>query len=55
MPALKWFSDGTSPPAVLKSLDETGRLLAREGWCYQNVQAILDAEAATGRPADLPS
>ena len=53
MPVLKWFSDETNPPPVLKSLDETRRLLAREGWCYQHVQAILVAidqyaEAATG-------
>jgi hypothetical protein len=46
------ITDETNPPPVLKSLDETRRLLTREGRCYHHVQAILVvtdqyAEAAT--------
>jgi hypothetical protein len=29
-----------SPP-VMMALDEARRLLARGGWCYQHVQAIM--------------
>jgi hypothetical protein len=52
MPA-RWFVDETDPPPVLKALDEARRHLAREGWCYRHVQAIMVAidqyaEAATG-------
>jgi hypothetical protein len=47
------ITDETNPPPVLKSLNETRRLLTREGWCYHHVQAILVAidqyaEAAAG-------
>ena len=49
----RWFVDETDPPPVLKALDEVRRHLAREGWCYRHVQAIMVAidqyaEAATG-------
>jgi hypothetical protein len=42
-----------NPPSVLKALDEARRHLAREGWCYRHVQAIMVAidqcaGAATG-------
>jgi hypothetical protein len=50
---MRWFVDETDPPPVMKALDEARRQLAREGWCYRHVQAIMVAidqyaEAATG-------
>ena len=36
----KSFEDETNPPAFLKALNETRHLATREGWCYQQVQAI---------------
>jgi len=37
----KYFQDDTNPPPWIKSLAEVRRLAAREGWCYQHVQAII--------------
>ena len=37
----KYFQDEANPPAWLKALAETRRLVEREGWCYQHVQAIM--------------
>jgi hypothetical protein len=49
----RWFVDETNPRPVPKALDEARRHLAREGWRYQHVQAIMVAidqyaEAAIG-------
>jgi hypothetical protein len=49
----KYFQDEANPPPWIKSLAEVRRLAAREGWCYQHVQAIIVsidqyAEAALG-------
>jgi hypothetical protein len=38
---LKYFQDEPDPPPWLKALAEVRRLAAREGWCYQHVQAII--------------
>lgn len=48
----KWYDESVTDP-WLKSLAETRRLAARQGWCYQYVQALIVAidqyaEAATG-------
>ena len=50
---MRWFDNEKEPSAFLKGLEETRRLATREGWCYQNVQAIIVAidqyaEAASG-------
>jgi hypothetical protein len=50
---MRWFVDETDPPPVMKALDEERHQLAREGWCYRHVRAIMVAidqyaEAATG-------
>jgi hypothetical protein len=50
--APQYFDESTAD-AWLKSLNETRHLAARQGWCYQHVQAIIVAidqcaEAATG-------
>jgi hypothetical protein len=50
---MRWFVDEADPLPVMKALDEARRQLAREGWCYRHVQAIMVAidqyaEAATG-------
>lgn len=47
------YYDETVTETWLKSLAETRRLAARQGWCYQHVQAHIVAidqyaEAATG-------
>jgi hypothetical protein len=47
-----WYDESVTDP-FLKSLAETRRLAARQGWCYQHVQALMVAidqyaEAATG-------
>ena len=49
----RYFDDTTDHPPWIKALAEVRRLAAREGWCYQHVQAIIVAidqfaEAATG-------
>jgi hypothetical protein len=41
---MRWFVDETDPPPVMKALDEARRQLAREGWCYRHVQAIMVTE-----------
>jgi hypothetical protein len=48
----KWYDETETDP-WLRSLSETRRLAARQGWCYQHVQALIVAidqyaEAATG-------
>jgi hypothetical protein len=53
MASLKYFQDEPNPPAWLKALAELRRRAAREGWCYQHVQALIVsidqyAEAALG-------
>jgi hypothetical protein len=50
--APQYFDESTADP-WLRSLNETRRLAARQGWCYQHVQAVIVAidqyaEAATG-------
>jgi hypothetical protein len=50
---VRYFSDEPDLSPFLKALNEVRRLAAREGFCYQHVQAItvsIDqyAEAATG-------
>jgi hypothetical protein len=39
----KYFQDEANPPPWVKALVEVRRLAAREGWCYQHVQAIIVA------------
>jgi len=51
--SLKYFQDDSNADPWLKSLNETRHLAARQGWCYQHVQALIVAidqyaEAATG-------
>lgn len=48
----KWYDENVTDP-WLRSLAETRRLAARQGWCYQHVQAVIVAidqyaAAATG-------
>jgi hypothetical protein len=48
----RWYDESVTDP-FLKSLAETRRLAARQGCCYQHVQALMVAidqyaEAATG-------
>jgi hypothetical protein len=48
----QYFDESVADP-WLRSLNETRRLAARQGWCYQHVQALIVAidqyaEAATG-------
>ena len=48
----RWYDESVTD-SFLKSLAETRRLAARQGWCYQHVQALMVAidqyaEAATG-------
>jgi hypothetical protein len=40
---IRWFVDETDPPPVIKALDEARSQLARDGWCYRHVQAIMVA------------
>ena len=49
-----WEHLGRDP--FLKSLAETRRLAARQGWCYQHVQALMVAidHYAKPRPATAP-
>ncbi|RXH19570.1 hypothetical protein [Bradyrhizobium guangzhouense] len=49
----KYFSDMESPPEFLRALDQTRRLLTREGWFRAHIDANLVsidqyAEAAFG-------
>ena len=51
----RYFDEGETDP-WLKSLNETRRRAARQGYCYQHVQALIVAidqyaEAATGNRA----
>jgi hypothetical protein len=39
---LKWYDANANPPWI-KALAEVRHLAAREGWCYQHVQAITVA------------
>ena len=53
MVALKWYDEASEKSAWMKTLAETRRLAARQGHCYQHVQALIIAidqyaEAATG-------
>jgi hypothetical protein len=41
--APRYFQEETGPPPFLKALAELRRLAAREGWCYQHVQALIVA------------
>lgn len=50
--AHQYFDESVTDP-FLKSVAQTRRLAARQGWCYQHVQALIVAidqyaEAATG-------
>jgi hypothetical protein len=50
---LKWYDDKTDNSGWMKALAEVRQRAAREGYCYQNVQAIIVAidqyaEAALG-------
>ena len=40
---VKHFQDDPNPPPFIKALAEVRHLAAREGWCYQHVQAITVA------------
>jgi hypothetical protein len=40
---LKWYDDKTDNSAWLDALAELRQLAAREGYCYQHVQAITVA------------
>ena len=40
---VKHFQDDPDPPSFIKALAEVRHLAAREGWCYQHVQAITVA------------
>jgi hypothetical protein len=40
---VKHFQDDPNPPPFTKALAEVRHLAAREGWCYQHVQAITVA------------
>jgi hypothetical protein len=39
---LQYFDESVTDP-WLKSLNETRRLAAQQGWCYQHVQALIVA------------
>jgi hypothetical protein len=39
----KHFQDDANPRPFIKALAEVRQLAAREGWCYQHVQAITVA------------
>ena len=52
VPPTQWYDESVTDP-FLKSVWQTRRLAARQGWCYQHVQALIVAidqyaEAATG-------
>ena len=58
MVALRYFHEDQHADAWLKALDEARRLATRQGWCYQQVQALIVAidqyaEAATGNRSYL--
>ena len=38
---MDWYDDKASNPPWIDALAEVRRLAAREGWCYQHVQAII--------------
>jgi hypothetical protein len=40
---LKWYDDKADNPEWIKALAEVRHRAAREGWCYQHVQAIIVA------------
>lgn len=40
---VKHFQGDPNPPPFIKALAEVRHLAAREGWCYQHVQAITVA------------
>jgi hypothetical protein len=51
---IRWFADEPDLSPWLKALEDVRRRAAREGWCYQRVQAIIVsidqyAEAALGK------
>ena len=48
---LKWYDDKAENPSWIKALAEVPHRAAREGYCYQHVQAIIvaiDQYAETG-------
>jgi len=50
---LQWYGEKGDNSPWIRSLAEARRLAARQGWCFQHVQAIIVAidqyaEAATG-------
>jgi hypothetical protein len=53
---VRYFQDDPNPPTFIKALAEARQLAAREGWCFQHVQAITVAfdqyaESALGNRA----
>jgi hypothetical protein len=38
---LQWYEEGTENAPWINALADVRRLAAREGWCYQHVQAII--------------
>jgi hypothetical protein len=40
---LKWYDDKAENPSWIKALAEVRHRAAREGYCYQHVQAIIVA------------
>jgi hypothetical protein len=40
---LKWYDDKAENPSWIKALAEVPHRAAREGYCYQHVQAIIVA------------
>jgi len=38
---MDWYDDKAGNPPWIDALAEVRRLAAREGWCYQHVQAII--------------
>lgn len=40
---VRYFGDDPNPPPFIKALAEVRHFAAREGWCYQHVQAISAA------------
>jgi hypothetical protein len=40
---VRWYDHNADNPPWVKALAEVRHLAAREGWCYQHVQAIIVA------------
>ena len=40
---LKWYDQTADNPPWIRALADVRHMAAREGWCYQHVQAIIVA------------